>query len=312
MKIKKETKIGVFAVVSILLLYWGVNFVQGSDVLRRNNTYYASYEQVSGLKVASPVILKGLSIGVIQNMSYDPTKSENVIVEMSVKNKYKIPKNSKAKVFSDGLMGGKALEIMLGDSDEYYKDGDTLISSIDKDLMSLAGSELDAIKIIAKELVDEVMITLKSVNILLASNQESVTATMQNLSSISSSLNDVVGSEAEQLKQLIANLNAMSKALSDNTSKIDNILGNVEGLTDSLSKSEFPTMVANLSNTMGELNTVLSGVNSGKGTLGRLAGDEALYDSLAIATSNLAVLLEDLKANPSRYVHFSLFGKKNK
>lgn len=312
MKISKEAKIGLFATLVIGLLYWGINFLKGTDIFSRSRVYYASYEQVNGLQPASSVIIKGLKVGVIRSMSYDPSENENVIVELTIDSKYDIPKDSEAKVFSDGLMGGKALKIELGKSTEYLQSGDTLLSAADKDLFDLAGSEFESMKIMATELVETLKLTLTNVNVLLEGNNQSVTETMSNLASISGALNEVVSSEAGSMQEIIRNINHLTATLKDNSSRVDSIIGNVEVFTDSLSQTNLPEMVASLSSTLTELNSTLASVNGGEGTLGHLLKDDALYDSLTMATGNLASLLDDLKANPGRYVQFSVFGKKSK
>lgn len=312
MKLKKEVKIGLFATGMLLLLYWGINFLRGTDLFNRMNTYYATYDQVNGLQPSSAIVIKGFKVGVIRSMSYNPEKSSKVVIELNIKSKYKVPENSKARVFSDGLMGGKAVEIELGNADQYLSDGDTLHSVAEKDFLEVAGSEFEFMKQRANQVVNEVMVTLGHVNTILAANSTHINTTMSNISSISGDLKSIVSSESDDMRDIIANINYLSKTLKDNSHKIDNIIGSVDGFTDSLSRSNIPMMVENLSLTLGELNTTLAKVNSGHGTVGKFLNDESLYDSLNMATGHLARLLEDLKEHPGRYVQFSLFGKKQK
>lgn len=308
MKITREVKIGIFALLMLMSLYGGINFLRGQDIFGKNNTYYATYDQVNGIQTASAIVIKGYKVGTISNMSYDPNRSSKIVLEFSIKSKYKIPVNSKARIFSDGLMGGKSVEIELGSSAEFLHNKDTLPSVEDKNFLEVAGNEFEYMKQKANMVVNEVMVTLQGINAMLADNSVYVNQTMGNFASISGSLREVVSSESDDMRSIITNMNHLSKTLKENSSKIDNIITNVDGFTDSLRSSNIPSMVQNLSTTLHELNTTLAKVNTGSGTVGKFLNDDGLYDSLTVASSNLALLLEDVKANPSRYIHFSVFG----
>ena len=311
-KLKREVKVGLFALTTILAFYWGINFVKGRDLFNVNNTYYALYDQVNGIQKSSAIVIKGYKVGVISDIMYNPAKSDKIVLEFSIKNKFKIPENSSARIYSDGLLGGKAIEIELGDSEIYLQNGDTLPSFMDKDLFDLAGSELEFFKQRLNTLTNDIGETLNNFNMLISDNAESIANTFTNISEISESLKDVVQNEEGDLQDIINNMNALSATLRNNTGKIDNIVSNVESITDSINRANIPTLVGNLSSSLTEMNDMLVKINHQDGTLGKLVGDEALYDSLVVATTNLSLLLEDLRENPEDYVHFSLFGRKKK
>ena len=311
-KIKKEIRIGFFVTLMLFSLYWGVNFLKGKDIFDKHNTYYATYDQVSGIQTSAPILIKGFKVGIVKNISYDPSQSERIIMEFIVSSSYDIPENSSARVFNDGLMGSKAIEIQRGNSTIYLQDGDTLHTSIERDLLEVAGSEFEHLKKIALDITSELTITLKGINQLISENNKNVNTTMSNIAAITSSVNNVMYNERDNIRNIINNFNSLTNSLAGNADKIDKIIGNIEGVTDSLNSANITQLVNNLSGTLDALNTTLNQVNSGKGTVGRLMQDEALYDSLTMTTNNLGMLLEDMKARPNRYVHFSLFGKKNK
>ena len=310
-KVKREVKIGLFALLMMVCLYWGFNFLKGRDIFNRNTIYYATYEQANGVQLSSAVKIKGFKVGSITDINYDPAKSDKIILELTVRSKYRIPDNSNARVFNDGLMGSKAVEIELGTSSHYLMSRDTIQSVMDRDLLEAAGSEFDLFKAQFSKIANELMVTLQMVNTLIASNSVNVNAITDNLAGLSGSLNAVVSQESSSLRGIIANLNALSATLKQSSDRIDHIITNVDGFTDSLAHSNIPSMVFNLSNTLGELNEALSRVNDGDGTLGKLITDPKLYDSLTEATANLSSLLDDLKKHPGRYVHLSVFGRKN-
>ena len=138
---KREVKIGIFGVAMIFAAWAGIRFLQGLDIFSRNAVYYAAYDQINGVQTASPITMKGVKIGTVTGISFDPRKSQNVVLQFTVKRQYRIPTDSEAKIYSDGLMGGKAIEIIYGAADEYLQSGDTLRSVRERDLMDMARSE---------------------------------------------------------------------------------------------------------------------------------------------------------------------------
>lgn len=312
LNIKREAKIGFFITAMLFALYWGVNFLKGRDIFNRSNTYYAMYDQVNGIQPSSAIVIKGFKVGVISDMSYNPSISNNVILEFSIKSDYKVPVNSKARIYSDGLLGGKAIEIELGNSKEFLQNGDTLRTEMDKDFFEVAGSEFEQMKQMATVVVEELRMTLHNMNSILEQNSTSVNTTLTNVAAISGSLRQVVSMESDNMRSIISNINTLTETLEQNADRVDNIIGNIDGITDSLNTANIPQMINNLSSSLGQLNITLEKVNNGEGTVGKFIHDEALYDSLTMATSHLGHLLNDIQSNPKRYVHFSVFGKKDK
>ncbi len=307
-KLKREVTTGIFAVAMILLLYWGINFIKGTDLIRGTNTYYALYDQVDGLQRSSPIVVKGFKVGVINKIAYDPEKSDKVVLELSVKSKFRIPANSRAVVFSDGLLSGKAIKIEMGDSPVALHDGDTLRSDWDTGILDNAGSDIEALKQRLGELTSKLGQALDNLNGIMEENSDNLALTFGSLARMSASLEDVVSTEANDLKGIVSNLNSLSGSLSKAGPKFDRMMVNMESFSSYLASERIRNTVDSLSVGVSHLNAMLDRVNSGQGTVGKLMNDEALYDSLTEASGNLARLLEDLRANPKRYVHFSLFG----
>ena len=312
--VSKEFKIGFFGVAMIAVLYWGINFLKGTDIFTSTKKYYAVYDQVNGLEASASVVIKGFKVGTVSNMSYDPKHSDNIILEFSIKSKYQIPDNSTARIFSEGIMSGKAVEIQLGNSQNYLNQGDTLYLTADKDFFEVAGSEFDFLKQKLNDVATTAVATLENLNKILEDNGQNLGRTVSNVASITENLNNVVESEKSSIKGIIDNLDALSLSLKQKSGQIDNIINNVETFSDSLSKSNIPTLISEITITMNSLNSTIEKINSGDGTVGKFVNDQQLYNSLVSASTNLSLLLADLKENPQRYVHFSLFGggKKNK
>lgn len=311
-KLSREFKIGFFGILMIASLYGGINFLKGSDIFTASKRYYAVYDQVNGLQASANVVIKGYKVGSITGMSYDPRKSDKVILELSVKRRYRIPDNSKARIFSDGIMSGKSVEIELGDSPTFLNEGDTIFSSSQKDFLEVAGSEFEFIKQRANDLVTEMIRTLNNINKVVADNKANIDATMGNLASMSGNLDAMVAQERNSVHAILSNFNELSAILNSKSDQIGNIITNVESFSDSLSRSQIPTVIAEMSATLSQLNSTLERVNQGEGTVGRFLNDEQLYKELVEASNNLSVLLEDIKIRPGRYVNFSIFGRRNR
>lgn len=311
-KLKKEVKVGIFSLTMILALYWAINFIKGTDLFRGTTTYYAAYDRVNGLQASSQIVIKGYKVGVVRKMHFDPAASGKIVLELGIKSRFRIPQNSRARIFSDGLMGGKAIEIELGDAPQYLHDGDTIRSEWDGGLLEMAGSEFEALKIKATAMTNKIDAVLDNLNGLLEDNADNLTVTLGNIARMSASLETVVTSESGDLKSIVDNLNSLSHTLSNSGPRLERTMSNLESFTGYLNSAQVAGAVDNLSSSLAALNAVLEKVNRGEGTAGKLMQDEALYDSLTAASSNLSSLLEDLKANPKRYVHFSLFGRGDK
>ena len=195
LRFSREFKIGFFGVAMLALLYWGVNFLKSKDLFTSTRDYYAVYDQVNGLQPSASIVIKGFKVGTVSTMSYDPEQSQNVVVAFAIKAKYPIPKDSKALIFSDGIMGGKAIEIVPGSSPELLQPGDTLYSEINKGFLETAGSEFEFIKQRANDVISRLTVTLDNLTAILADNRAGLNTTVNNMASITGNINDLMVSE---------------------------------------------------------------------------------------------------------------------
>lgn len=303
-KMRKEIKIGIFTVAILALLYWGINFLKGKDLFNRSMTYYAYYDNVSGIQMSSPIIIRGINAGTVTGIKFRPDLDNTVEVRFDIKSAYRIPDNSVVRLFTNGLMGGKALEIELGDSQNFLPDGATLRSESESNFLELAGSELDYFKQKLNQLIGSLDLTLTSINSILTDNRGTIAGTLEGLRKGA----EAFGAKGEEIQHIIDDINTVTGTLASNSERIDATMANLENVTGSLAEADLGQTVVRLNTAIDELNTALAAVNSTEGSIGMLMNDRALYDSLAQASANLASLLEDLETNPKRYVHFSLFG----
>lgn len=299
---KKEVKIGMFAVAMILCAWGGIRFLSGVDIFSRNVDYYAVYDQVNGVQGASPVMMRGVKVGTVSEILFDPARSSQVVLRLTVRRQYPIPSDSEAKIVSSSLMGSKAIEIVLGESSVRLEKGDTIRSGYSRDMMDTALTELDFFKEKISRLTEELSRTLTGISTLVESNSSNIGQLTAHLNSIAGNLDEVLSAEKSGLRSAVAGISEFSQTLGQNAGRVDTLMGNLTRFSDNLAEADLKAAV-------GRLNDILDRIDSGEGTVGKLMNDAVLYENLQQASENLSVLLADLKENPKRYVHFSLFGR---
>lgn len=295
MKIKRELKVGVFAVLVIAVAWWGIKWLGGQNVLLTNNIYYVYYDDVSGLQESSEVKLRGVKVG---NVTDIVLERDRVLVELAVETKYEdmIPSNSIAEMGAAGLMGGVEIVIKQGDSAEPIANDAFLEGRVKPDMIGMLADGGSA-------LIEELNATVESLHTMLDGNSEAITSLVANLESVTATIDKVLASG--QIQGALNNLSSFTDTLAENEARIDSMLANLDNFTGELAETD---VVSKLTTTVESLNGLLAEINNQEGTVGKLLNDSELYDSLNTAGDNLGLLLEDLKANPMRYVHFSLFG----
>ncbi len=300
MKISKEARIGISSIVIIFILYWGINFLKGSNILSSTNTFNTSYENVGGLEVSSPVIINGMKVGTVTKVDMGNINGD-VEVEFSVSRKYKIPTDSEVKLSGQSLLGGKQLVIEAGQATTYLSDGSSVKSTIDSGIEAVASDVTD----MATKLMDEFTVTLSKINSLMNDKMiEGVNSTVNNLNSATATLDNVLHKEKGDIEALLSGLALLTKEINSIVPTARKSLEGVESITDELA--------ASLPKAISEVEALLKKLNSDEGVINSLATDKELYDNASETLLRAAELMEDMKNNPKKYVHFSLFGKKDK
>ena len=299
---KREVRIGIFAVAMILCAWAGIRFLSGIDIFSRNVDYYAAYDQVSGMQEASPVVMRGVKIGTVTEIIFDSTDSEQVLLRLTVKKQFDIPKDSEARMASSGIMGGKMVEIVPGSSSEMLEKGDTMRSTQVPDMMEAIDPIMQQVTVLA----DELTVTLKALHGVVENNASNIEGMTSHMNSITGNIDQLLTSEKEGLKRAVKGISEFSTTLGNNAARLDSLMANMNSFSTKLAETQ---VVENLDKTLAELSTVLTEIREGDGTVGKLLSDEELYARLTQASENLSLLLADLKEHPSRYVHFSLFGQ---
>lgn len=309
MKIRKETKIGIAVVITIAFFIWGYNFLKGKNILSSSNHYYSVYEHIDGLEEASPVHLSGYKIGVVESIKFHEKDRSKIVVRFSAKKDVKLPHNSNAVIYPETLIAGKAIKIIFSDSQNFYQSGDTIPGILEKDLMSSLSEELLPIK----NKIENLVVSMDSVlTIFDNTRRDNLKKSLDNIHQISDELEDLVESEKVRLSNILANVESISGNLKNNNEQITTILENFSNISDSLNQANIKSTLLNANKTLAEFSQISAKINQGEGTIGMLLNNDSLYVNLNNLAADLDSLVIDLNENPKRYVHFSLFGKKDK
>lgn len=297
--IKNEVKIALVAIAAIVILFFGMQFLKGLTMFSSDNNYYAHFKDVSGLSASSPVYANGYRVGVVEGIDYDYSRPDNVVATIGLNSKMKLPRGTRAEITSD-LLGNVKLELRFGDNPlDLLERGDTIEGGAQEGLMSKAGAMVPQIEVMLPKL-DSILI---SVNALLA--DPAIRNSLGNIEDITANLTTTTN----QLKQLSAQLNHQVPQM---LVKVDTMLENTNGLTRQFNDINLPQTMQRVDNTMANLEQATAAMNSSEGTLGLLMHDAGLYRNLNATMNSADSLLIDLKQHPKRYVHFSIFGRKDK
>jgi len=312
MKVTSETKVGVLAAVAIAILIVGYSFLKGNDVFSSENEFYAKYDRVDGLAVSKPILVNGYQIGRVSKLTL--LNSGQILAQFKVDPQYAIPANTVARLESTDLLGGKAIIFELGASKQYAADGDTLVSNIQKDLLE----QVQPVQKKAEQIIARLDSVLTSVNSTLSPTFQknfersfaSITRTLETLEGTTKTVDGLVGTQSSRISGIMGNLESISSNFKNNNEKITSIMDNMEKVTDQVAKANFAQTIAEANKAVADLQSVINKVNTGEGSLAQLINDPKMYNNLNNAAGNLDKLMIDLKANPKRYVSFSIFGGK--
>ena len=307
MKLSRELKTGVVAIVIIGICIWGYSFMKGQNLFDSSpRTYFVEYDNVQGLNTASAVTINGLQVGKVVDIAFNPDKKGTLIVEFGVNNDFQFSKNSTAKIYSASLMGGKSLAIVPSYEGENAISGDYLQGEIESDIFSSVGEKLNPLQ--AK--LENVIVSADS--LLLGLNQTLNADTRKNLKSTFANLNATVSNFRKSSVSLDALLSENKDKLGASLTNVEIATDNFAKLSDSLVNANLGQTIKKLQSTIASFDNVIAGIDRGEGSIGKLMKDEGLYNNLENASKEMEELLREMKLHPKRFVHFSLFGKKAK
>jgi len=298
MKYGKEIKIALVAIVGIVLLFFGMNFLKGANLFASGNQYYITFQDVSGLSASSPIFSNGYRVGTVKDIIFDYNQKEPVKVAVELDEKLQVPEGSSAAIVSD-MLGNVQVNLLLADGKTMLSPGQVIDGQVAGGAMSKVAELVPAIERMLPKL-DSI---LGSLNTVLA--DPSIPSSLHNIQTMTGDLT----TSTKELNKLLASVNGQLPGM---MTKADGVLDNAQQLTGNLSKVDVGQTMAKVEQTLADLQQFTQRLNSNKGTLGLMMSDPALYNNLNSTVKDADALMKDLKANPKRYVHFSVFDRKDK
>ena len=303
MKLSYEIKTGILVLTGIILFIIGFSYLKSNDVFITDRIFYAVYDDVEGVSKGTPVTISGFNVGSVQDIEFYKNSSK-LLLKFRVENEFNFSSESIAQIYETGLIGGKAVAVIPKYGNELARSGDTLQSDIAPGLTELVNDRLSPLQDKIESMVvsaDSVLISLNAVlnteaKLEIQSTIENFSSTVADLKTSAGTLDEILDNNKNQINNIISNVNQTSTELA--------------GLSGSF--SDLSIVISNLSESSENIEKIISEISEGEGSLNKLVFDDALINSLDAASKNINLLIKDLRLNPKRYVHFSLFGKKNK
>lgn len=321
MKVSKEFKTGLLVILSLLVLFMGVNFLKGDNAFGRTPTYYAVFESSAFLEPSSAVYLNGVAVGLVKSIENHPNDLTKVIVRFTItKSGLKVPHGSYAEIASPSLLSKGILLHYDYSATSYHNEQDTLPGQVALDISDAVTQQILPVKEKLERLMGSIEHMVVSINSFwdttaaqsLDGSLLEVKIAISRFGNLAKNLDDMVYSEKIRLSQIMTNVEQITANLNASNEKIARIIGNVESLTDSLLTSDFKKTIASATATLNKINAALEKTANGEGTLGKLLNDDALHAELIATNKTLQSLISDIERNPERYIHFSVLGRKEK
>ncbi len=299
MKLTKEIKIALVAIVGILIMYFGINFLKGMNLFSTNNAYYMTFDDIQGLGASTPIYADGYKVGTVDGLEYDYKENGPIKVKVDIVKDLRIPQGSKAEIVKD-LMGNLQVNLLLANNPrERVEPGGIIPGAVNGGMMDKAANLIPVVE----KMLPKLDSILTSVNALLA--DPALAASLHNVETITSNLTV----STRELNTLMAGLN---KQVPGMIGKANGVLDNTNRLTANLASLDVQGTLNKVNQTLESAHQFTEKLNSNQGSLGLLMNDTKLYDNLTSTMSHADSLVIDLKAHPKRYVHFSVFGRKDK
>jgi phospholipid/cholesterol/gamma-HCH transport system substrate-binding protein len=308
MKITKEVKVGLMAVMAMVLLYLGFHILKGSDVFSRTYKYYVVYDNIDGLTASNPVLLNGLNVGRVQEIKLLQNQNNRLLVSLDIQKGIILPKGTVALLADGGLLGGKVIHLSIGASSVNLQDNDTLLGKKESGISAVLQEK--ALPLVTH--ADSLILNLAAVADGFKETGKILNQMLKNYDQTGSEVQGLVMENRRNLLVMTSNLNKLSESLIETEKELKPILSKTGAFADSLDALRLGATVQSANQTIAELRHLLADVQSGKGTAGKLIKDETLYNNMNSTIVSLNKLLTNFREQPKRYVHLSVFGRKDK
>ncbi|MBQ8169879.1 MAG: MCE family protein [Bacteroidales bacterium] len=303
MKYSKEFKIGLFAVVVLVVSYFLINYLRGEDIFDNEIEVCSSYGNVEGLVASAPVYIKGYKAGKVTEVAYD-SETGDFNVTCSVSKEFRIPEDSKMTIYSVDIMGGKGVRIDLGCSEVSAEDGSYLSPSFEAGLMDGLASGVAPLLAKVTSTLDSLSVTVSGVNSVLSQeNRSNIAGTLAHLESLMANVENIsssVGGKSDELAAFIDNLSSVSSKLEGVAERADTVMAGVSSVVGSLSESDIDGIISSF-------NLLLQNINDPEGTVGKLLVDKSVYDSVDGLLNDIDSLVRKIEENPKKYIRISVF-----
>lgn len=293
--------------------------MKGNDLFQNRRKFYAIYENIDGLMTANPVQINGFKVGIVSKIDFLGDNSGKILVELTIDKSIPISKNTIAQIISADMLGSKAVQLVLG-TGTLANNKDTLVGKLQAGMIDNFTAQISPIKDKAENIMsslDTILLSVKGVFNLqnqqnLATSFNHIQLTLEHLSNTMGGIDYAVSGNKNKIADFIASLSDITKNIKNNDKKITNIIENFSSISDSLAKANFAQTIKTTEKAISDFQIMLDKINRGEGTLGQLANNDTLYFNLQKTSESLNLLFKDMKSHPKRYVHFSIFGKKEK
>lgn len=315
MKIRREYKIGLTGIVTILVLYFGIMFLKGQDIFNAETSYYAVFDDVSGLYKSNYIYLNGMKVGYIKGIKNLDPKGSKFIVWIAVDSQIEIPRDSKIMIFSSDLLGSKALKINMGISHDTFHSKDTIQSAIENGMMDQLSDNLVPIVVKLNSVITNLDTVVKGVNkVLDQKGQQDIKESLENIKNLTQHIENIsikvdglMDKEKNKIDAIMTNVESITRNFEENNDKLTNAINNFSNISDTLAKANLGETIRETNKSLTSLSKVMHTIEKGEGNAGLLLKDDKLYRNLENSTKKLDALIEDIKANPKRYLKVSVF-----
>lgn len=308
MKISQEVKVGLFAVIVLVMFYFGFEFLKGSDFFSSTRKYQVTYDNIDGLTPSNPVRINGLSVGRVKSIEILQDQRNKLLVTLELRKDIRVTQGSKAILADDGLLGGKVVQLDINPGAPVMDDGGTLVAAKESGLSALIREK--TLPVLNN--VDSLTSQLNHVVAQFGQTGAVLNKTLQSADATVSTLGLTVSENRAAIQGALGSVNRLAASLVETEKQLKPILTKADNFADSLQGLQLKQTLASVNKTVDNLQSILASINKGQGSLGKLTSDEALYRNINSTTTSLEKLLTDLREHPKRYVHFSLFGRKDK
>ncbi len=319
MKISKYTKLGILIVVSLTILIWGISYLKGNDIFKRDSEYFVVYDRIDGLLEANKVTMNGYQIGQVKDIQFADDRSGRLIVTIMLDASFEVPLNSVAQIVSSDIMGTRSIRMVLSNDPEIYQPNDTIPGAIEADLKEQVSLQVLPIKNKAEQLLSTLDSAITVLTVIfnedarknLSESFENINQTIENIEKTTADLQQIVSTEKGSIERIVNNIDEITTTFKNNTKELETIIKNFSSFSDTISSLSISPVVTNIADASDQILDILEKLNSTDNTAGLLLNDPELYKSITALSGNLSYLITDIQANPKRYVQFSAldFGK---